>query len=435
MIPETNSNYNPRLVARQRMGRAWQIVFMSSTVLALIFLIVLMLNIINSAFGLVALENTIAPSELADEPLEALEKEALVGILADNIRRNAGRKLEREQRFFADTLAFESQEKWDEVCARAEAPEGCSSTPRDHANVLALVYERVVEQQVLETYPLWDSITRGDEIRAEIEAQHPGATVEFWSWLDRNFLTTPMSSDAALAGVRTAILGSLWVIALTILFAFPTGVGAALYLQEYAPNNWLTRIIQTNIDNLAGVPSILYGMLGLAIFARTLEPITSGQFLGVGSENGRTILSASLTMALLILPVIIINAQEALRAVPSSLRNAAYGVGATRWQMIWSHVLPYAMPGILTGTILAVSRAIGETAPLLVVGAATFMTSDPNSIFSKFTVMPIQIFNWTSRPQAEFRNIAAAAIIVLLFILLTLNTTAILLRNRFSTRR
>ncbi len=435
MIPETNSNYNPRLVMRQRIGRAWQIAFMSSTVLALVFLIVLMLNIVNSAFGLVALENTIPPSELADEPLESLEKEALVAILADNIRTNAGRKLEREQRFFADGLAFEAQDKWDEVCARAEPPEGCLNDPRDHANVLALVYERVVEQQVLETYPLWDSITRADEIRAEVAVKHPDATVEFWSWLDRQFITTPMSSDAALAGVRTAIIGSIWVIALTILFAFPTGVGAALYLQEYAPDNWLTRIIQTNIDNLAGVPSILYGMLGLAIFARALEYFTSGQFIGVGSENGRTILSAALTMSLLILPVIIINAQEALRAVPSSLRSAAYGVGATRWQMIWSHVLPYAMPGILTGTILAVSRAIGETAPLLVVGAATFMTNDPSSIFSKFTVMPIQIFNWTSRPQAEFRNIAAAAIIVLLFILLTLNTTAILLRNRFSTRR
>ncbi len=435
MIPETNTNFNPRLAARQRLGNIWQGVFLSSTIIALIFLIVLMLNIINSAFGLVVLENSIAPSELSEQPLESLDKAALVDILIDNISRNAGRKLERDQRFFADSLAFEGQDKWDEVCLRDEPPSGCSGAARSTSDVLVLVYERVVEQQVIETYPLWQSLTQGNEIRAQVAEEFPTATVEFWSWLDRNFITSPMSSDASLAGVRTAILGSLWVIVLTIIIAFPIGVGAAIYLQEYATDSVLSRIIQTNIDNLAGVPSILYGMLGLAIFARTLGYFTSGQFLGVGAENGRTIISAALTMSLLILPLIIINAQEALRAVPNSLRNAAYGVGATRWQMIWSHVLPYAMPGILTGTILAVSRAIGETAPLLVVGAATFLTSDPTGLFSKFTVMPIQIFNWTSRPQAEFRNIAAAAILVLLIILLTLNTTAVLLRNRFSSRR
>jgi phosphate transport system permease protein len=238
--------------------------------------------------------------------------------------------------------------------------------------------------------------------------------------------------------VRTAILGSLWTIAITIGFAFPLGVGAAIYLEEYATDNRLNRIIQTNINNLAGVPSIIYGMLGLAVFVRLLGSLTSGQVFGLvdpTTANGRTILSAGLTLGLLILPLLIINAQEAIKAVPGSLRQASFGLGATRWQTIWHHVLPNAMPGILTGTILAMSRAIGETAPLVVVGASTFITVDPSGPFSKFTTLPIQIYQWTARPQDEFRNIAAAAILVLLALLLTLNATAVLLRNRYSRRR
>jgi phosphate transport system permease protein len=215
----------------------------------------------------------------------------------------------------------------------------------------------------------------------------------------------------------------------------PVGVGAAIYLQEYADQNWINRLIETNIYNLSGVPSIVYGLLGLAVFVRALESLTSGAALGVTDSNGRTILSAALTMALLILPIIIVNAQEAIKAVPDSFRQAAYGLGATKWQTVWSHVLPNALSGILTGSILAVSRAIGETAPLVVVGASTFITVDPQSIFSKFTALPIQIYNWTARPQEEFRAAAAAAIIVLLVLLLTLNATAILLRNRFASRR
>ncbi|MFP5331040.1 MAG: PstA family ABC transporter permease, partial [Acidimicrobiia bacterium] len=193
-----------------------------------------------------------------------------------------------------------------------------------------------------------------------------------------------------------------------------------------------------NINNLAGVPSIIYGMLGLAVLVRTLEPLTSGAlFLGEGgrvSENGRTILSAGLTLGLLILPIIIISAQEALRAVPRSLRQAGMALGATKWQTTRSQVLPVALPGILTGAILAVARAIGETAPLIVVGASTFINVDPSGPFSKFTVLPIQIYQWTARPQDEFRSIAAAAIIVLLVLLLTLNAAAVILRNRYSRR-
>ena len=279
-----------------------------------------------------------------------------------------------------------------------------------------------------------NSLMNGEEIKAEVAEKYPDANLEFRSWLTPQFLVTPMSSKAEFAGVRTAILGSLWLVGIAIFFALPIGTGAAIYLQEYAPKNWLTSIIQTNINNLAGVPSIVYGMLGLAIFVRVLEPLTSGLLFGVTDSNGRTVLSAGLTMGVLVLPLIIINAQEAIKAVPDSLRQAAYGVGATRWQTVWHHILPNALPGILTGSILALSRALGETAPLIVVGASTFISIDPSGPFSKFTALPIQIYQWTTRAQSEFHAIAAGAIVVLLVLLLTLNATAVLLRNRFQKR-
>jgi phosphate transport system permease protein len=297
----------------------------------------------------------------------------------------------------------------------------------------------VLDPKVIESWTLTDSILRGDEIRAEVAADHPDASLVFRTWLTGRFIIAAQAPSAEAAGVRTAILGSLWTIVITILVAFPVGVGAAVYLEEYASQtSRINRVIQTNINNLAGVPSIIYGMLGLAIFVRALEPITSGAAFGLvdstASANGRTILAAGLTLAILVLPLIIINAQEAIRAVPGSLRQASYGLGATRWQTTWHHVLPAALPGILTGTILSVSRAIGETAPLVVIGASTYIVTDPSGPFSKFTTLPIQIYQWTSRPQAEFRNIAAAAIIVLMLLLLSLNATAIFLRNRYSVR-
>ncbi|MCB0209492.1 MAG: phosphate ABC transporter permease PstA [Anaerolineae bacterium] len=313
---------------------------------------------------------------------------------------------------------------------------------RTQPELVDLVLERVVEQRVVRSWTLSESLLNRAGIE-EIAATIPQGELQWRSWLTPSFLLTPQSSTPELAGIRTALFGTLWVIFITIAVALPIGVGAAVYLEEYAvmvANPTLRRIngiIQTNINNLAGVPSIIYGILGLAIFVRALEPITSGTLFGVSdptTANGRTIISASLTLALLILPLIIINAQEAIRAVPNSLRQAGMGLGATRWQTIWSHVLPNAIPGILTGNILAMSRAIGETAPLVVIGASTFITVDPTGPFAKFTVLPIQIYQWTARPQDEFRNIAAAAIIVLLILLLTLNASAVLMRNRFSRR-
>jgi phosphate transport system permease protein len=313
---------------------------------------------------------------------------------------------------------------------------------RSRKEIYELVIERVVQPTIVETWSLYDSLFLKDSILNELNNKfipdYPDTKLEFKFWLTTEFISSPQSPNPQLAGVRTAILGSLWVILITLQFSFPVGVMAAIYLEEYATESTINRLIQTNINNLAGVPSIVYGILGLAIFVRALESLTGGMIFGVADDpataNGRTIFSAGLTLGLLILPLIIINTQEAIRAVPNSLRQASYGLGATKWQTVWYHVLPSSMSGILTGTILAISRAFGETAPLVVIGASTYITSDPNNPFSKFTTLPIQIYQWTSRPQDEFRNIAAAAIIILLLMLLSLNAFAILLRNRYSQR-
>jgi len=403
--------FSNNTVARHRKGVIWQVLFQASTIVGILALIALLLNVINGAFGYVAYEAKVDPDTLAVDgvSLEDQSKEQLLTLIQSTFSSGAYNKLNNEKPF----------------------------TDRTREEVHQLVIERIVRPQVVEVWDLWTSLTQADQIRTTVAQEYPKAELDFVSWLTTDFVTRPQTSEPLTAGVRTAILGSLWTILFTILLAFPLGVGAAIYLEEYASDNWLNRIIQTNINNLAGVPSIVYGILGLAIFVRTLEPLTSGEVFGMvdpTTANGRTVLSAGLTLGLLVLPIIIINAQEAIRAVPRSLRNASFGVGATKWQTVWSHVLPNAMPGILTGTILAVSRAIGETAPLVVVGASTAISFDPSSPFSKFTTLPIQIYQWTSRPQDEFQSLAAASILVLLVLLLSLNASAVLLRNRFSRR-
>jgi phosphate transport system permease protein len=403
--------FSDNLGTRHRKGVLWRVLFLASTVVGIIALIALILNIINGAFGYVAYQARVDPDSLAVDGVALTDqsKEQLVPLLQSKISSGAYRTLDK-----AKPIAERTTEE-----------------------VYQLIVERVIRPEIVGVWNLWPSLTQADEIRATVAQEHPDAELEFVSWLTSDFVARPQTSEALTAGVRTAILGSLWTILFAILLAFPVGTGAAIYLEEYATDNWLNRLIQTNINNLAGVPSIIYGILGLAIFVRTLEPLTSGEVFGIvdpTTANGRTVLSAGLTLGLLVLPLVIINAQEAIRSVPRSLRNASYGVGATKWQTVWSHVLPNAIPGILTGTILAISRAIGETAPLVVIGASTAISFDPNSPFSKFTTLPIQIYQWTSRPQAEFRSLAAAAILVLLVLLLSLNATAILLRNRFSRR-
>ena len=242
------------------------------------------------------------------------------------------------------------------------------------------------------------------------------------SWLGWGFLTEYPSRIPARAGIKSAIAGTFWMMLLTAAVSVPIGVASAVYLEEYARRGWFLRMVQLNIANLAGVPSVLYGILGLAVFVR---------FAGLG----RSLLAGAFTMALLILPVIIISTQEALRAVPRGIRESAYALGATRWQVVRSHLLPIAAPGALTGVILALSRAIGETAPLIMIGALTFIAFLPATPLDPFTVLPIQIFNWTSRPQEEFRGLAAAAIVVLMLALLLMNGSAIMLRNYFERGR
>lgn len=372
------------------------------------------------------------------QTLATVPRDGLVGLLVDNISFGRCRALERQQRFYEDRLVCETQEVFDQVCAGENPAMACTAAPYDAATLIQLIEGDVIQPRVRQAWYLLPSLLNREEIVLEASQAYPHADIYLRSWVDRSFVSSPQSSVPEIAGVRTAILGSLWVVGIAVLFSFPLGVGAAIYLEEYADKGRrYNRIIQTNISNLAGVPSIIYGILGLAVFVRALEPITSGAAFGLAdpaTANGRTILSAGLTLGLLGLPVIIISAQEAIRAVPSSLRQASLGLGATKWQTIWHHVLPNAIAGILTGVILSMSRIIGETAPLVVVGASTFITTDPTGPFSKFTSLPNQIYQWTARPQDTFRNIAGAAIVVLVGLLLALNATAIYLRNRYSKR-
>ena len=577
-----------RLEARHRRGRFGRIFNYFSIGVAALALAALFFNVANEAFGTIGVVNTIEPESLTDgRPLEALSNDELAQILAENVKgrlrvliRNTISKVPVEDFTSVSVAEIVGDTNVDPAIAgellkaiSAEQQASLLAKYADHATLRNLVLEEVVEQQIIASFPLVDAIFNFNAIKAEIEGpiledfkrrerldDAEVMVTRFHSWLHSRFLATPMSSTPALAGVRTALIGSVGLMAVVVLAALPIGVGAAIYLEEYAHHGFINRLIETNVRNLAGVPSIIYGMLGLAIFVRALAPFTSGLIFGYNFDaptvatvleriapafdgalgydgglissnsdavdaqmaqrivdtflfygrpsltmhgnsavhemadslaealnvavdaapvrpdeeydievrgdyyrfdvaadspvsddvfdelmaslvrinsfapNGRTLVSAGLTLVLLILPIIIINAQEAIRAVPYTIREASYGLGATRWQTVWNQVLPAALPGIMTGTILSVSRAVGETAPLIVVGAATFLVTDPTSPFSQFTAMPIQIYQWTARPQGQFADIAAAAIIVLLALMLTLNAAAIILRNRYSIR-
>jgi phosphate transport system permease protein len=239
--------------------------------------------------------------------------------------------------------------------------------------------------------------------------------------LSLHFFTGFASRLPERAGIRGALVGTLWILGLTAVVAFPISVGAAIYLEEYAPRNWVTRAIRANIATLAGVPSIVYGILGLALFVRALG-------------LGRSVMAGALTLSMFVMPMVILSAQEAIRAVPNGLREAAYGLGATRWQVVRLQILPMALPGIISGTILALSRALGETAPLIMIGVLAFIAFSPAGIGDPFTALPVQIFHWITRGE-EFHNLAAAATIVLLALLLTMNAAAVVIRNRFGNRR
>jgi phosphate transport system permease protein len=396
------------LPGRHRVGSIWQGTFFLSTLIGIVFLVILLFKIVNDSFGYIVTEYGVSPSALAVDgvPVWDLPKQDLILFIQENVTPGRFRTLLKEQ-----PLEQRSQKE-----------------------INAIIMREIVKPKVAQTWSLTESLFQKQEIEATARENYPDGVLSFKAWVNWDFITSPQSSDPLYAGVRTAILGSLLLLVVAISFSLPIGLGAAIYLEEFATDTWLNRLIKTNINNLAGVPSIIYGILGLAIFVRLWEPVTSGAFLGgvdVTTLNGRTILSGGLTLGLLILPVIIINSQEALRTVPHTIREASYGVGATKWQTIWNHVLPNSIPGIMTGAILAFSRAFGETAPLVVIGASTYIVYYPASVFAKFTALPIQIYQWTSRPQDEFRNLAAASIIVLLVLLLGMNALAIFLRNRY----
>ena len=267
----------------------------------------------------------------------------------------------------------------------------------------------------LEDYSLADGFSRRSELEAAIE---PGQLFYLNPWLDLAFFSKNASRTATMAGLGPALMGSIMVIFLVILLSVPLGVGTAVYLEEYATDTWFTRLIELNLSNLAGVPSVVYGILGLSVFVR-----------GIGL--GPVILAGALTLSLLVVPVVVIAAREAIKAVPGTLRQAAYGLGATRSQVVGKVVLPNAVGGITTGVVLAVARALGETAPLLLVGAAAFVPRLPDGIMSIFTALPIQIYAWVSENDVEFTHVASAAIIVLLTILFVLYAVAFWLRRRF----
>lgn len=382
------------------------------TAFAFVVIVVLLTTIINNSFGFVVLQDTIPLEKLypGTTDIKQLSATEMRAALHMHLSRGLIRRLESEKPL----------------------------SRRSEADLRELVVTRVIEERITQSYSLFESLFHRDTIAAFAEKQEEQVRVVFRSWLRFSLLQNPQSPKVELAGIRTAIFGSLWMLTICAALAFPIGVAAAIYLEEYARENWFNRLIRINIYNLAGIPSIIYGILGLAIFVRVLEPITSGRIFGLSSDaaaNGRTIISAGATLSLLILPIIIISAQEALRGTPQSIRDSSYGLGATKWQTVLHHVLPYSIDRIITGAILALSRAIGETAPLIVIGAATFVTVDPKNIFSKFTTLPIQIYQWAARPQDEYRHLAAAAIIILLIMLLSMNLFAIILRNHYSKKR
>lgn len=386
------------LQRRRLRGKVWQVLFYLATTIAVLALVLLLLNIFNRVFGYVLIENQVQPETLvASGNLEDLENRELIRLLEENLSRGLIRR-------------FNSETPLDE---------------RNTVELALLVQERIISPTIIESWSLAESLFQQEMIRQE-KAEYPEAVLQFRSWLTAEFLRSPQNPEPQFAGIRTAFLGSLWMILIVMVISFPIGVASAIYLEEYASaDKWYNRVIEVNIYNLAGVPSIIFGLLGLAIFVRLLGGIT----------QGRTIVSAGMTLSLLILPIIIINSREAIKAVPANLRESSYGLGATKWQTIWHHVLPASFDRILTGTILAISRAVGETAPLVVVGASTFITVDPDSIFSKFTTLPIQIYQWSARPQEQFRNVAGAAIIVLLVLMLSMNAAAIITRNRIAKNR
>ncbi len=442
----SEADYRARMGKRNRRGKVAETFFLFSNLVGLAIIVILVGHILNNTLGMVVISNKVEPAALSAQPLETLSSDQLVTILQENLG-NRVKVIIRDRMSQVDPSIFTTVPVTDALFG-STLPEGLDQETindlsseqiafilthnLDSGQLVDLITEQIVQPTIIESWQLIPSIFNRQQIEQEAATKHAEGRLEFKSWVNADFLTSSASSRVSTTGLRTALLGTAWIMVITIATSLILGVGAAIYLEEYSQDSAIGRFLEINIRNLAAIPSVIYGMLGLAIFVRVLSEITSGQAFGMDNINSRTVLSAGFTLALLILPNLIVTSQEALRAVPRSIREASFGLGATSWQTISRQVLPAALPGILTGVILSVSRAVGETAPLLVVGASTFIAIDPNGPFSKFTVVPIQIFQWTAEPDQTWRNAAAAAIIVLLTVMILLNLTAIVLRNRFS---
>ncbi len=477
--------FRDSITKRRRNSNLWRRIYLASIGFSVLALVILFAKIVDDSFGYIAIANAVNPVDLQnndgyelneqsvaelsallrdhkdDSGVYSVSTDRLFAVFLEEVANTKASPAELRDLTLRSALSGDQEypQDWGErTILDLRLPQSVDRSARDTmarkdialllqsnlpaAQLLELVYSDIIQSTLLRSWNLIESLTEGEQIRAFVSEEYPGASLNFHSWINDNFLQSPSSNHPLTSGIRVAILGSLWMLLIALGASLPIGVAAAIYLEEYARGartqgtllRWINNFIEVNIRNLAGVPSIIYGMLGLAVFVRALEELTSGRIMGMVDSDGRTILSAGLTMALLILPVIIISAQESIRAVPQSIREASYGLGATQWQTISRQVLPVALPGILTGVILSVSRALGETAPLVVVGAATTIFIDPSGPFAKFTVLPIQIYRWTADSRAGFQDTAAATIVVLLTMLIALNALAILLRNRFSAR-
>lgn len=434
--------YRSDVIRRNTRARWMQNIYFSTLIIAIIVLLLLLFSIINQTFGYVAISQEIKAEQLSDRPLAELQPSELATILLEQTPRLL-LVMVRDNLSAVPVDQFTSTPLRDGI--NGTVPDDLADlTPRDlsgdtgpaayarllgdnlsSAQLVALIEVNVLKVEIEQSWTLVESLTQREEIEASVAATEDQEDLVFYSWLNNRLLTQRNSQRVEEAGIGPALAGTFYLLIMTVAISLPLGVGAAIYLEEYAQESFLNRLLETNIRNLAGVPSIIYGMLGLTVFVNTLSFIT----------QGRSILSGALTLSLLILPIIITNSREALRAVPSTIREASYGLGATKWQTVSRQILPAALPGVLTGLILGVSRAIGETAPLIVIGATNSISTFPDSPFSRFSVLPFTIYNWSSQPDAAFKNASSAAIIVLLVLLLIINSAAIFFRNRAISKR
>jgi phosphate transport system permease protein len=438
------------LRGRHTVARAWQTFYFFSNIFALGILVLLLLYIADGVFGYIAVEYKTQPSELSEKSLSDLTETELVTIVQEKVPAQLVKVLLRDTLSQVPNTDFTKKPMSEVLAGKVYDPAIADTLLNDltqeqlakilgdnlsQGELLTAIEELVLQPQIKENWRLFESIFNASAIQEQVKTELPNAELSFHSWLNGGFLTNKINENPFATGISQAIFGTLIVVGIAVLLAFPLGVGAAIYLEEYTSDNWINKFIETNIRNLAGVPSIIYGMLGLFIFVRVLEPLTSGAIFGVVGTNGRTLMSGGLTLGLVILPVIIINAREAIRAVPPSLREASFGLGGTKWQTVSQIVFPQAFPGILTGVILGISRAIGETAPLIVsMGAVTFISSDVTTAFQRAPVIPLIIYGWTSDSDPLVQSLAPAAILTLLIMLLLINSVAIVLRNRYTNR-